>query len=63
MLASDGSLTLNTSRNENLHIAGYDAVDEDSWVIRVPNDLPEYDKWLFICDSEGHIFVSWEAVE
>lgn len=62
MLDADGSLTLATSCNENLHIAGLEAIDEDSWVIRVPNDLPEYDKWLFICDSQGHMFARWETV-
>ncbi len=63
MLAPDGSLTLATPRHENLYIAGIESIDEDSWVIRVPSDLPEYDKWLFICDSEGHVFARWEAVK
>jgi hypothetical protein len=63
MLAPDGSLTLATSRHENLYIAGIESIDEDSWVIRVPSDLPEYDKWLFICDSEGLVFARWEAVK
>jgi hypothetical protein len=54
-LSEDGTLIISTSVAE-LIVPGQEDVFEESWILDVPQGVPNHDRWSAVCTSTGELF-------
>lgn len=54
-LEQDGTLTIDTTDDETITVAGNDDVWEESWSLSEPEDVAGENARFVVCDSEGEL--------
>jgi len=54
-----GDLEIILSSGDKLHVAGAGGKWDEAWIIELPPDDPDRERWSVVCGSDGTVYARW----